>query len=513
MVLSSVMTAKTRVDSHAERNFTVEERNSIMNTKRLIVGMLTMCGALLAITPATAEEVRISSIEELAEYAGKSGNHVRMEPGLYRMTEHFTPEKISEMNQRINKAEEHTDKREAAEFISFNGDDNVFDLRGVTIEFETEKLREPLEQIIHTPEFVLRGDNNVLKGLKIINTGNGSSSGGCVFEVTGDGNAMRDCTLVVRGSYPYGYGDLFGFGGKDSQKLLDDDGKLLTGFDKHSGLRINGDNNRFIGVSIYMRSLGHAFYLQGGPENTYFEDCHVEGKMRPTDEMRVDPSGADDEYDFPDFFEDYYSPDSEEYDLPAIEARGGRIKPGHVKSLSEDAFRFYSAGKTTFVDCTAKNMRKGFAVSRGGPADLENCASIGNGDGFRVSAADDVIKNSRGDARYGPLLLVLGGGYANVDLELMPTESERRGWKHGQGAALIKGEAGSIVSISPWQGKKRDSTKPITIRGSNHTLTNRTSMPVRITEKARDCKVYSEGEIIQNDGENIKILEKGEINK
>lgn len=68
-----------------------------------------------------------------------------------------------------------------------------------------------------------------------------------------------------------------------------------------------------------------------------------------------------------------------EHDFRAIPPRGGNIKPGHVKSLSEDAFRIYSAGKVKLINCTATNMRKGFAVSRGGPAYLKNCVSIGNG--------------------------------------------------------------------------------------------------------------------------------------
>lgn len=47
-----------------------------------------------------------------------------------------------------------------------------------------------------------------------------------------------------------------------------------------------------------MRAFGHAFYLRGGPENTCFEDCYVEGKMRPTDDILAETSGPAHERDF-----------------------------------------------------------------------------------------------------------------------------------------------------------------------------------------------------------------------
>lgn len=142
------------------------------------VGMalvLEVAAVLLGVSPTLAAEVKreqvtITSLEELAEYAGQSGNRVRMEPGVYRMTDYIPLEEISEIRQEIEQLETISEKREAAQFITFTGNDNVFDLGGVTIEFDTE-LRSKLDPPIHTPEFVLSGNDNVLKGLTIINTG------------------------------------------------------------------------------------------------------------------------------------------------------------------------------------------------------------------------------------------------------------------------------------------------------------------------------------------------------
>ncbi|MEX2380741.1 MAG: hypothetical protein WD490_00005, partial [Opitutales bacterium] len=223
---------------------------------------------------ARAEVIDISSLEELAEYASQSGNTVRMEQGVYRMIDFIPLERISELREN-----------NAWHFIHFSGNDNIFDITDVTIEVDTQ-LRAELRAPIHNPEFLLSGDNNTLKGLTITNIGDGTSNAGNVFSIHGDGNTLRDCTFYVQGSYPYGYGDLFGKGGPG-----------VIPHRKHSGLQIAGDNNRIIGCELYMSSYGHGFYIQGAT-NTYFEDCYVEGEMRSTDDMLAETFGPAFEAEF-----------------------------------------------------------------------------------------------------------------------------------------------------------------------------------------------------------------------
>ncbi len=150
---------------------------------------LCMAGALTA-GAVHAETVEIASLKELARYAGESGHTVRMEPGVYRLTD-FIP--LEEIAQRRNDRQWH--------FIEFSGSDNVFDLTDVTIEVDTA-LRAALRAPTHNPEFLVSGDNNVLRGLTITNLGDGTSRGGNVLSVHGDGNTLRDVTLHVRGSSP-----------------------------------------------------------------------------------------------------------------------------------------------------------------------------------------------------------------------------------------------------------------------------------------------------------------------
>lgn len=87
----------------------------------------------------------------------------------------------------------------------------------------------------------------------------------------------------------------------------------------------------------------------------------------------------------------------------------------------------------------------------------------------------------------------------------MPNESELKGWRHDEGIARISGETGSKVSISPWEGKERDSAKAIYI-GWRREAKDHTTMPVQITERSSDCTVETKGEILQNNGVNIENI-------
>ncbi|MFW5988403.1 MAG: HEAT repeat domain-containing protein, partial [bacterium] len=302
------------------------------------------------------DKIFVDSLEELADYASHDNNYIKMKPGVYQLDQH----------KYVNDLDS---------FFEFTGNENIYDLSNVRIEFDTD-LRDKHNPPIHTPEFVMSGNNNTLKGLTIENTGNGTSSGGNVLSILGNDNRVENVTLHVQGSFPYGYGDLLGKGGNP-----------LVSLQKHSGMRIAGDNNRILNGEIYMRSFGHGFYIQDGASNTYFENCYVEGQMRATDKMLLEESGPAYEVDFSSVWRNREGTN--------------KILPGYMKSLSEDGFRTYGGtGKITFINCKAKNMRAGWEL-RTGNAYLENCESTGNERGFWIGENSTVVK-SRGDARYGP---------------------------------------------------------------------------------------------------------------
>ncbi|MCD8260961.1 MAG: hypothetical protein LUD15_05275 [Bacteroides sp.] len=102
-------------------------------------------------------------------------------------------------------------ERKQYPYLEFSGSNNEFDLEGVTLEIDT-RLRGLLQHLIHTNELVVTGDSNLFKGLQIINIGEDTSPGGVAFCVEGRNNTVSGFTLHIQGSFPYGYGDLFGKG-------------------------------------------------------------------------------------------------------------------------------------------------------------------------------------------------------------------------------------------------------------------------------------------------------------
>lgn len=231
--------------------------------------------------------------------------------------------------------------------------------------------------------------------------------------------------------------------------------------------------------------------MQGGSD-TYFEDCYVEGEMRSTDEMLAETSGRAFEVNFRSVYRN----------------REGEniVTPGYMKSLAEDGFRTYgNTNGVTFINCTAKNMRAGWELRTSGPIRIENCTSIGNERGFWVGS-DAIVRNSRGDAKYGPLLFLEGDG-SLVELELIADESEM----NVHSIATIHGSEHK-VSILPWRGENRSRKIPILIAYSQPgggegmspygqrparrvSLTNGTVMPVVIGSQARDCEIDSVGAV------------------
>ena len=143
-------------------------------------------------------------------------------------------------------------------------------------------------------------------------------------------------------------------------------------------------------------------------------------------------------------------------------------------------------------------MRAGFELRGDAQVHIEDGAAVGNERGFWVGDGA-VIKNSRGDARYGPLLF-LEGQNATVELALMPPESDYQ----VHALATIHG-TGHTVSLVPWQGHERRRPLPIKVGfaqpGGGEAMSpyseraarqirlgNRTQMPVVIGDRVEDLE-------------------------
>lgn len=443
-----------------------------------VYGML-ICFLWFGSIEVLAKKVEVSSLEEFAHYARLNGNTVVLEPGVYSLANYLNSDSI-----------EAKLRRKDYQYFNFSGSNNVFVMNGVHWELDTE-LRKKLKHPIHTSEIVVSGNNNTLTGLKINCQGNTTSPGGAVFEVAGEGNTIHSFFIHVQGSFPYGYGDLFGKGGPD-----------VIRHQKHSGFLVRGSNTRVVGCTLQMRSFGHGFYIQNNVENIHFEDCLVEGEMRSTDDILKEESGPAFDVEFR-----TWTPN-----------RAGEyvVTPGYMKSLCEDGFRTYGGIKNvSFKNCTSKNTRGGFELRTNRGIKLENCTTIGTERAYWIGDGA-IVKNCRGDANYGPLIFIEGSN-VEVEMTVMPAESDRK----VHALATIQG-SNNTVTFKSYKGETRD--KPLSILvGYTHPehgesmspygegpcvnleLINKTTMPIILGEKVINCRIETAGKILENHGERNSI--------
>lgn len=453
------------------------------NMKTSMIQFVLVTLLISVVSSVNADEVKVSSIKELAEYASQSGNVITMPPGVYQLTDYLS---IDSMIVRH--------ERKEFPYIVFSGSNNVFNLDGVEIEVDTE-LRTVLNPPIHSNEFLVTGSKNTFNGLTIRCIGEGTSRGGTVLQVAGKGNVLKDMTLYVAGAYPYGYGDLFGKG-KAKETVIS--------HKKHSGLLVTGSNTKLYRCKLYNRSFGHCYFIQQNPENVYFEDCYAEGAIRSTDDILAETSGPAFDVNFRTWTQN----------------REGKyvVTPGYMKSLCEDGFRTYGSSKNIyFKNCTAKNTRAGFELRTSGVR-LKNCTTIGTERAYWVGDSA-IIKNCTGDANYGPLLFV-EGSHVNAELILDPAESDRL----VHALVTILGINNNVVLKSP-KNKKRTNMVPILIgytppkHGESMSpyseeetiglkLRNETGMPIKIGDMTSDCEIETNGEVLENKGKNVKIIKR-----
>lgn len=326
----------------------------------------------------------LDTLDELRAHADADGIKIRMKPGVYE----------------LNTAS-------SAHFIEFTGDENHWDLTGVTISASLDLFRQSGRGRDFYCVIDLVGDRNILEGLTVKTHGEGYGRSGRnkLFNIAGSDCLVSNVTAITRGSNPWGYGSLFGIAGGVVRKM--------------NGIRIGepARNTRLIGSRVHMRAMGHAIFVQGAVD-TLIEDCRVDGLLRLTDDILAETSGYafEQKFQVPDYGEGVQiGPDR-------------RIPPNEIVSLSEDGIRMYpesggiKTGSTTIRNCTVTNMRRGICTGLSKAADLvincevRSCIAAG----FNVGSGDTVI-NCRSDAKYAEALCApyLRSEGARVELEIL----------------------------------------------------------------------------------------------
>ncbi|WP_372796843.1 hypothetical protein [Pontiella sp.] len=348
----------------------------------------------------------VGSLAGLMELAGQSGNEVTMLPGTYSAKDYLTPELLAAVGRDVDMSK---GGRPPLPILEFSGNNNTFNLEGVTLEVDTS-IYDHLPTFGYHRFIFVSGGGNFFKGLTVRYVGPQQGTNGNVLSLWGDNNTLEDVRLFVHGSSPYGYGDLLGKGKNPG----------LAPLKKQSGLMVGGDNCVLRRCKVISRAFGHCFYIQGA-RNTLVVDCYAEGTTRATSDMMRETEGMAFDYKFQSCYQN----------------RDGRFEftPGYRKSLCEDGFRVYGgggprnqkAGKITLINCTAVNTRAGFEIvgpSSGEPATLTGCTALGCERAYLLINGNIKTRDCRGDTVHGPLLYLWRGENADVELEWAGQGSE-----------------------------------------------------------------------------------------
>lgn len=454
---------------------------------------------LVSISPVdTPHKVKITSIQELREVMTKSNQHIVMEPGTYLVS----------------------DLIDTKTGFHLSGSNNYYDLTGVTFEIPLSTLRKMTSKGAHgRTVFKISGNDITLKGAAFENTyddgmtsvtGFGSynqnseyhPSGGLnEISISGDDVKLIDCKLTVRGSYPYGYGNMYGIGRGN-----------VVGLKKHGGIHSTGNRILIDNCYVKMESFCHAIFFTGG-DDIVVRNTTVEGEVRPSNDLYNETNDGDLAKKF-----DYQIQWPEE-------VKGLPIPKDHMINLTEDGIRAYKgAGNITVEHCKVSKMRGGIKLYMAKSATVSNCEVLDCVIQSYSIPSNGTITNCRGNAAYGPLLYVHFDSHHSqqIDIEVIPSP-------HGLGdhpLAAIRGSNHSINFTYP-ENTLPKTMRPIIVgypmrfdflsvdypdvpdgyedhfstftedqyKASNINLTNKTPYPVVLGKRSRENMVSSDGVI------------------
>jgi hypothetical protein len=326
--------------------------------------------------------VRVDSLEGFRVAVAKSDQQIVLKPGEYRVP----------------------DRRG----FRLSGSNNEINLTGVVI-------KVPLEKASGKTLFRLSGDRIILRGGVVEDTypngmtevtdfgaynRNRKFGGMNEMSITGDDNRVVGMKMTVRGSFPYGYGNMYGIGGG-----------AVVNLNKHCGIQITGDRAMIDGGELKMEAFGHAIYVQGG-DRTRIRNTIVEGTLRPSNDCYQEMEDGDLAKKF-------------NYQLQWPElVRGLPIPRDHMINCTEDGIRAYKgAGEMIVENCVVRRCRGGIKLYMAKSAKVSNCLVEDCVVQGYTLPSRGVIENSSGNAAYGPLLYVHSDNHSRqqIDLKVLPS--------------------------------------------------------------------------------------------
>jgi hypothetical protein len=392
------------------------------------------------------------------------------------------------------------------EILLFTGSNCTWDFTDVKFEFDTEILSAYDSWVV---EFWPVGDSCVFQNLTMEDIGMSTPTDGAeAIHLDGADNRIEGFHITARGSYPYGYGDIFGKGG----------GSVIS-HQKHPGVLVRGERNHLLNDTVIMRSYGHGIFMQGS-EDALIENCYVEGELRTISEV-LEEDGTNSAADNVDFLTvwGYYLTELE-YD--------------YRFSLQEDGIRCYTTGTnygdttsrsttgTQIKNCTVVKMRSGVTIGWDYTDKVvENCKVLGCETGFWFGS-DAEATGCSGDASVGPLISEdVARSNSNIELTLLDNYVEKIGNTpyfffagDGHSLTLNDGTTSFNSDIELQVGGTRyghrwlegSDEEPITRSATNLTFINNTKYPVVLEDNASDNEISSCGTVTDNGSDNSVTL-------
>ncbi|XMO85381.1 hypothetical protein AAFN75_11335 [Algibacter sp. AS12] len=452
-------------------------------------------------------EIQVSNLAELQDAVKSSNQIIVMKPGDYIITE--LPE----------------DERS----IVCSGSNNTINLSGVYINFPVGTCKDA--------HFNFTGSNNTLSGgvfedtyqngmTEVTDFGSYNQNrktlakglkGGANIRVSGNGNTIEGIKLTVRGSFPYGYGNMYGIGRGNA-----------TGLDKRCALLITGVGNTVDNCEFQHRAFGHVIYMQKDADKTLIKNTYIEGAVRPSNDTYAETNDGD-------------LPKRFDYKMPIGPMQGLPIPRDVMFNLTEDGIRAYNIpGSVTVENCKVVKCRGGIKLYMAkGDVKVSNSTVLDCiVEGYSLNNGGELI-NCKGNAAYGPLLYMHFDKVSNqkIDLTVLPAP-------HAVGNhvfAAIKGRGHNItIKRAEHAGEIDNTLRPIvvgykarfeflttsypgvpkgyddnfnthfgdvTYRASNISIKNETEYPVILGSLSEDNNIESLGKVADL-GENNSIKNK-----
>ena len=413
-------------------------------------------------------------------------------------------------------------------FLDFSGSNSTFDLSAGQIKLDTRDLAGYGNSQGIRP-ITVTGSSNLIQGLDFSghdidldtdpNARRHADRSAVYLQVTGSNNRIQDATLLVRGSSPYGYGDVFGKGARfpESGLPVEDGGFAFLSHQKTSSFLVTGDARNTVvdNLDLTSQAYGHGFFVQGDATNTTIRNSTLTGQL----------ISGNDAIAHPEYQEYAAGADGVLGTSDDGGTRSGTPLPENIfLSAQEDGIRSYTgSGSLTVQNTTVTNFRSGVhSTFANGTVIIDNVDVRGTENAF-IPGSNTTITNSTADIVNGPAVYVQYNDDRNttIDIEIVGEVPEGVDWA----VAYLNGDnfdvtirsdlpAGFLPEDSlvrfgqTWFNNWRDQLRPTGPETAspgaftNSTFTNLTNEYVVLGNLATGNDGFSQSGVVTNGKEN-----------